>query len=49
MKTNTEHDFTNLVTMSEAEFESIPSDKNYNLVKMYRETMRNILIPEEQK
>lgn len=46
--TITEHDFTNLVTMSEAEFESLPSDKNYNLVKMYRETMRNILIPEEQ-
>ena len=43
-----EHDFTDLVTMSEAEFESLPSDKNYNLVKMYRETMRNILSPEEQ-
>lgn len=46
--TITEHDFTNLVTMSEADFELLPSDKNYNLVKMYRETMRNILIPEEQ-
>ena len=34
------HDFTNLVTMSEREFESLPHTDNYETAKMYRDTMR---------
>ena len=35
------HDFTNLVTMSEREFESLPHTENYEIAKMYRDAMRS--------
>ena len=35
------HDFTRLITMSEREFEHLPHTENYEIAKMYRDTMRS--------
>lgn len=36
----TEHDFTNLIEMSDAEFDALPPSPNTGLVKSWREMMR---------
>ena len=37
----TEHDFSNLLEMSDEEFSALPPSPNTGLVKSWRETMRN--------
>ena len=37
----TEHDFSNLLEMSDEEFNALPPSPNTGLVKSWRETMRN--------
>ena len=37
----TEHDFKNLIEMSDEEFNALPPSPNTGLVKSWRETMRN--------
>lgn len=37
----TEHDFQNLIEMSDEEFSALPPSPNTGLVKSWRETMRN--------